>query len=74
MPSGSEPADTAAVSAIYTSANAGTAQTDAVSGADDAGINTAASPDDLTVGGASNATVSIPAHKTFAVLFTAVKN
>lgn len=74
VPSGSEPADTAAVSAIYTSANGGTAQTDAVSNADDAGINTAAAPDDLTVGAASNATVSVPAHKTFAVLFTAVKN
>ena len=64
--------------AIFTSADGGTALTDAVGNADVAGINTAASPDDLTVGGdgtvSANAALSVPAHKTFAIVFSATKN
>lgn len=74
----SEPLDTDTSSTIYTNANTGTALTDAVANADVAGIDTAVSPDNLSVGGAGgvgqNATLAVNAHKAFAVLFQATKN
>lgn len=79
MKTTSNPADTATIATVYTDANGGTAQTDAVDvgGTNYASINTGVSPDSLTVGAhatQTNAAVNVPAHKTFAIIFTAVKN
>lgn len=67
---------------IFTVADGGTALTDAFDGStgsnEYAGINTAVSPDNLTVGGNAvspdNDTVNIAAGTVFAIVFTAVKN
>ena len=69
-----EPLDTDTAATIFTNADTGTALTDAVTNADVSGINTAASPDDLTVGAAGNATLSLTAHKSFGIVFQASKN
>jgi uncharacterized repeat protein (TIGR01451 family) len=70
--------DLATIANIYTAVNAGTVQTDAVGAPDDfASMNTALSPDRLTVGaaaGQANNAVSVAAHTTYAVLFQATKN
>ncbi|MDH3975103.1 MAG: hypothetical protein OEV42_12555 [Deltaproteobacteria bacterium] len=75
--------DTATVAAIFTAIDTtGTVQTDAFDGSlavnEFAGIDTAASPDNLLVGGDTlapdNDTVNIPANRTFAILFRAFKN
>lgn len=75
---GSEPASTDTAATIFTNADGGTALTDAVANADVAGIDTTASPDNLTVGGAGgagqNATLSIGALKAFGIVFQATKN
>lgn len=58
-------------------ANTGVALTDAVSGADVASVNTAASPDQVTMGAHStqtNATLNIPAGKIAAFIFKARVN
>ncbi len=67
---------------IFTVADGGTALTDAFDGStgsnEYAGINTAVSPDNLTVGGNAvspdNDTVNIAAGTVFAIVFIAVKN
>ena len=69
-----EPLDTDTAATMFANADTGTALTDAVSNADAAGINTAASPDDLTIGAAGNATLSLAAHKSFGIVFQASKN
>jgi len=70
--------DVATLANIYTAVNAGTVQTDAVGGPDDfASMNTAVSPDRLTIGavtGQANNAVSAAAHSTYAILFQATKN
>ncbi len=73
------PSDSAAASAIFAAAS--TAQTDAFDGDigidEFAGVDTTVSPDNLLVGGGGagqNDTLTIPAHKTFAIRFEAVKN
>ena len=74
------PADTATLATLH--AAAAVAQTDARDGATQidefTGIDTAASPDQLTVGGTGGAgdndTLSIAAHKTFVIRFSATKN
>lgn len=75
---GSAPLDTDSAATIFANADGGTAQTDAKTNADFAAINTAASPDDLTVGGdgtaSENATLSVAAHTAFGVVFTVTKN
>lgn len=79
MKTTSNPADIATVATIYTDANAGTNPSDAVDtgGTNYASINTGVSPDSLTVGAhatQTNEVVNVPAHKTFAIIFTATKN
>lgn len=75
---GSAPLDTDTAATIFTNADTGTAMTDALAPADVAGIDTTASPDNLTVGGAGgagqNATLSVTAHTAFGVVFTVTKN
>ncbi len=75
-----QPSDVASAAAMFAAATI--AQTDAYDGdtqVDEfAGIDTTASPDDLTVGGnggaGQNDTLAIPAHKSFGIRFRAVRN
>ncbi len=75
-----QPSDVASAAAIFAAAT--TAQTDALDGDTQidefAGIDTTASPDNLTVGGSGaagqNDTLSLPAHKSFGLRFRAVQN
>ena len=77
---GTAPADDAAIGTLMASATI--AQSDAYDGDSQidefAGVNTAASPDDLQAGGGGGAgqndTLSVPANKTFALRFKAWRN
>ena len=77
---GSAPSDTASLSSIMSATSI--VQTDAYDGDSQvdefSGVNAGVSPDDLQVGGAGgvgqNDILSVPANKTFAVKFKAIKN
>ncbi len=71
---GSEPVDTDSAATIFSNADSGSALSDTISNADVAGIDTSASPDNLTVGATGNATLSIGAHKAFGIVFQVTKN
>ncbi len=67
-------ADNATIANLYTAANGGTAQTDALGAPDDFASHVAGT---ITVGavtGQANSSVSLGANKTFALMFQAVKN
>ncbi len=67
-------ADNAAIAALYTAANGGTAQTDALGAPDDFASKVGGT---ITVGavtGQANSSVSLGANKAFALLFRATKN